>query len=125
MSTGGGVLGQDPSQFSLPGVKPRGLGLPKAVAHGSRYGRSRRESAMVGGTIERRGYGGGLLQEAVIAARVSAAGHFRDWERCRRVYGVALDSVVEESRALSPRPFRVLDQCLRDLHGCEHWPAGI
>ena len=66
-----------------------------------------------------------IFKKHVSAAIVAAAERVRDIERCRRVYGVALYSFVEESRALPPYPFLVLDQFLRDLCGCEHWPAGI
>jgi hypothetical protein len=73
-----------------------------------------------------------LLKSQAIDRLVAVAEHIRDCERCRRVYGVAFDIVLEalreEYRTLYweyPPPFRVLEQCFRELHGCEHWPAGI
>jgi hypothetical protein len=63
---------------------------------------------------------------------VAAAGHIRDCPRCRRVYGVAFEIVLEALRKEYstlyweyPPPFRVLEQCFRELHDCEHWPVGI
>jgi hypothetical protein len=48
-------------------------------------------------------------------------------ERCRRVYGVAFDSMFEayglEYTAYSPHPYKVLEQLLWELRGYEHWPV--
>jgi hypothetical protein len=63
---------------------------------------------------------------------VAATEHIRECERCRRVYGVGFDIVLEAYRKELPTmyieyppPFRVLEQCFRELHQCEHWPKGI
>jgi len=63
------------------------------------------------------------LTRQAIRRMVAAVEHIRDCERCRRVY----DASLAESDKVSvlPRPFMVLDQCLRELRGCERWPNGI
>jgi hypothetical protein len=73
-----------------------------------------------------------ILKRQAIDRMVAVAEHIRDCQRCRRVYGVAFDIVLEALRKEYPTlyweyppPFRVLEQCSRELHECEHRPMGI
>jgi len=66
-----------------------------------------------------------FFKRQAIAGLVAAVEHIRDCDRCRRVYGAAFDVLMEEGAPYTPPPWRVLDQCLRELHECEHWPKGI
>jgi hypothetical protein len=61
---------------------------------------------------------------------VAVTEHIRDCERCRRVYGAAFDATSEVDREkgvqwIPPHPWKVLEQCLRELRECEHFPAGF
>jgi hypothetical protein len=62
----------------------------------------------------------------------AARERIRDCERCRRVYGVGFDIVLEAIRKELPTfniqyrpPFTVLEQYSRELNQCKHWPMGI
>ena len=73
------------------------------------------------------GKSGDFLKKQCIDRMVAATEHIRDCERCRRVYGVSFDIVLEAFRKELPTmyieyppPFRVLEQCSPELHQCEH-----
>jgi len=61
------------------------------------------------------------LLKCAIDGLVSAAEHIRDCERSRRVYSAAFEALLQERR-YEPHPWRVLDQCTRELHAFERWP---
>ena len=68
-----------------------------------------------------------VLKRQAIDRMIAAAEHIRDCERCRRLYGVAFDTVLEPLRERNPTlywefPFAVLEECLGELRDCEDWP---
>ena len=70
------------------------------------------------------------LKRQAINRMFAVAEHIRDCERCRRLYGVVFDSVLEPIREKNPTlywefPFAVLEECLAELCRCENWPQGL
>ena len=66
-----------------------------------------------------------LLMKGAIDGMVAAVEHVRDCERCRRVYGAALNVARQEGAPIPPNPWTAFFLCSRELHECEHWPEGI
>ena len=61
---------------------------------------------------------------------IAAAEHVRDCERCRRVYAVAFDVVLEArgepyANVYLAFPFAALQHCFRELRECEGWPEEL
>ena len=79
-----------------------------------------------------------ILKKQAIRRMVAAPEHIRDCERCSRIYGAAFDAAVEAVRttqpealhwyehlAWPPHPYKVLEQCIRELRHCERWPRDV
>jgi len=79
-----------------------------------------------------------LLKQHAIRRMVAVPEHIRDCERCYRIYGAAFDAAVEalgkpppelpqwlEHLAWPPHPYKVLEQCIRELRHCERWPRDV
>jgi len=64
------------------------------------------------------------LVDNAIERMIAAVEHIRDCERCCRVYRTAF-TAMSEAQNYEPHPWQVLQQCSRELHDCERWPAGI
>jgi hypothetical protein len=65
-----------------------------------------------------------------IKLMVAITEHIRDCERCHRVYSAAWRVMVETHEKvgipwIGPNPWKVYEQCSRELHACGHWPAGL
>ena len=81
-----------------------------------------------------------LLKKQAIDRMIAVPEHIRDCERCRRIYGTTFDATLDAVRktrpeslswigleylAWPPHPYKVLEQCIRDLRGCERWPGNV
>lgn len=71
-----------------------------------------------------------------IDTMVATLQHIRDCERCNRLYATAVEASMEAKNEIDdeiygkgkPRPawaplYKILEDCLRDLHQCENWPG--
>lgn len=71
-------------------------------------------------------------KKLAIESMVAATEHIRDCERCRLVYCVAFDVVLELLKTEFPQweityppPFKVFQVCFPELRKCPDWPKGI